>query len=138
MLQAIIKRSSTTTSSSARGTVNRADFCKKNNRRSVLFCTFPKFLWVRKNTQGDLKKFCAMHASPQKCPKIHIFSVSSRFLAFLECLDSKKKYSQLPQHLLCHHKKFHPFSSKNEKPTSILVRGSHLTPNLHWVLKAPK
>ena len=30
------------------------------------------------------------HGSPWKCPKIHIFSVSSRFLAFLECLDSLK------------------------------------------------
>ena len=36
----------------------------KINRRSVLFCTFPKFFWVRKNTQGDLKKFCGMHGRP--------------------------------------------------------------------------
>ena len=37
-------------------------------------CTFPIFFWVRKNTQGDLKKFCGWHGRPQKCPKIHILN----------------------------------------------------------------
>ena len=48
-----------------------------------------KFFWVKKRPHGGHGKKSVPFVPPQKCPKIHINSCSSLFLAILESLESR-------------------------------------------------
>ena len=88
------------------------------------------FSVVKDDPLGSPQKNLGPLGPSKKCHKINILSVSSLFLAFLECLDTKKNYSQLPSHPHCHHKKNQKFWSINVILKNIFVMGSNLTPML--------
>ncbi len=79
MLQAIIKRSSTTTSSSARGTVNRAE---KPMHKSPIFegalsRTFTIFSGLVENLLGSPQKILPPSPPPRNTKKRHVFQIQT-------------------------------------------------------------
>ena len=92
--------------------------------------TYLQFFGGERRPIGESPKKFGPLGPSKKCHKINILSVSSLFLAFLECLDTRKNYSQLPSHPHCHHKKNQKLWLINVILKNIFVRGSNLTPML--------
>ena len=93
MLQAIIKRSSTTTSSSARGTVNRA-MHKSPIFEGALSRTFTILSGLVENLLGSPQKILAPSAPPRNTKKRHVFQILDIFQHFQHFQTPKKIISR--------------------------------------------
>ena len=67
------------------------------------------FSVVKEDPLGSSQKNLAHSAPPRSAIKSTFCPFLAFFLAFLECLDTKKNYSELPLHPHCHHKKIRNF-----------------------------
>ena len=88
------------------------------------------FLGVIRDPLGSPQKNLAGLAGARSAIKSTFCPFLAFFLAFLECLDTTKNYSQLPLHPHCHHKRNQKFWFINVILKNIFVRGSNLTPML--------
>ena len=93
MLQAIIKRSSTTTSSSARGTVNRA-MHKSPIFEGALSRTFTILLGLVENLLGSPQKILPPSPPPRNTKKRHVFQILDIFQHFQHFQTPKKIISR--------------------------------------------
>ena len=135
MLQAIIKRSSTTTSSSARGTKNRA-MHKSPIFEGALSRTFTILSGLVENLQGSPQKILPPLPPPRSTKKRHVFQILDFFQHFQHFQTPKKIISRYTDvHFKClkrNKKKF----TKNVTRKNILAMCSNSGTKSHCMLKA--